>query len=181
MAVVAVVGWLTTFEAFAHRDRGPDDPCRRQVGDSLLHLTLYQPQFDPAGEYCEEVPRAGKTIVVVDFTAGALRETPLSLEVVETPLSGKPQTVLSLPAKTYSLGMADTEALLNDGNDYLVRVLLETGSDSKSDVLDFPIRVAAWYRAMVLPALLVLGLLALTAISVVHYYVTARQDQSLAA
>ena len=81
----------------------------------------------------------------------------MSLEVVETPLSGKPQTVLSLPAKTYSLGMADTEALLNDGNDYLVRVLLETGGDSKSDVLDFPIRVAAWYRAMLLPALLVLG------------------------
>ncbi len=178
---MAVVGWLTTFEASAHRDRGPDDPCRRQVGDSLLHLTLYQPQFDPAGEYCEEVPRAGKTIVVVDFTAGALRETPVSLEVVETPLSGKPQTVLSLPAKTYSLGMADTEALLNDGNDYLVRVLLETRGDSKSDVLDFPIRVAAWYRAMLLPALLVLGLLALTAISVIHYYVTARQDESLAA
>ena len=98
LIILAVVGWLTSVEAWAHRDRGPDDPCRRQIGDSLLHLTLYQPQFDPAGEYCEEVPRAGKTIMVVDVTAGELRRTPMSLEVIETALSGQSQTVLSLPA-----------------------------------------------------------------------------------
>jgi hypothetical protein len=179
--ILAVVGWLTTVEAWAHRDRGPDDACRRQIGNSLLHLTLYQPQFDPAGEYCEEVPRAGKTIVVVDFTAGELRQTPVSLEVIETALSGQSQTVLSLPAKTYELGVADTEALLNEGNDYRVRVLLEMGGQGKSDVLVFPIRVAAWYRAMLVPSLLVVGLLALIAMSVIRYYAAARPNESLAA
>ncbi len=181
LVMLAGVGWLTTVEAWAHRDRGPDDPCRRQIGNSLLHLTLYQPQFDPAGEYCEEVPRAGKTILVVDFTAGELRQTPVSLEVIETAFSGKSQTVLSVPAKTYALGVADTEALLNEGNDYRVRVLLEMGSGNTADVLVFPIRVAAWYRALWVPALLVAGLLALTAISVIRYYAAARHDESLAA
>lgn len=181
LTILAMLGWLTTIEAWAHRDRGPNDPCRRQVGNALLHLTLYQPQFDPAGEYCEEVPRAGKTVVVVDFTAGELRQTPVSLEVIETAVSGKAQTVLSLPAKTYALGVADTETLLNEGNDYLVRVLLEMGGGKQSDVLVFPIRVAAWYRAMLMPALLVVGLLALTAMSVIRYYTAARQDESLAA
>jgi hypothetical protein len=180
LTILAVVSWLTTIETWAHRDRGPDDPCRRQIGDSLLHLTLYQPQFDPAGEYCEEVPRAGKTIVVVDFTAGELRQTPMSVEVIQTALSGKSQTVLSLPAKTYALGVADSEALLSEGNDYLVRVLLDMGGRDKSDVLVFPIRVAAWYRAMLMPALLVAGLLVLIAISVIRYYAGARTDESLA-
>ena len=181
LMMLAVVSWLTTVEAWAHRDRGPNDPCRRQIGDSLLHLTLYQPQFDPAGEYCEEVPRAGKTIMVVDFTAGELRQTPLSLELIQTGLSGQPQTVLSLPAKSYELGIADTEALLNEGNDYLVRVLLEMGGQGKSDVVVFPIRVAAWHRAMLVPALLVFGLLVLIAMSVIRYYAAARRDDSLAA
>ena len=180
LTALALIGWLTTVDAWAHRDRGPNDPCRRQVGDSLLHLTLYQPQFDPVGEYCEEVPRAGKTIVVVDFTAGELRETPVSLEVIETALSGKSQTVSSIPPKTYALGVADTEALLNEGNDYRVRVLLEMGGGDKSDVLIFPIRVAAWYRAMLLPALLVVGIMALTAISVFRYYASVRRVDSMA-
>jgi hypothetical protein len=180
LTILAAVSWLMTSEAWAHRDRGPDDPCRRQIGDSLLHLTLYQPQFDPAGEYCEEVPRAGKTVVVVDFTAGELRQTPMSVEVIETALSGKSQTVLSLPAKTYPLGVADTEAALSEGNDYLVRVLLDTGGRDKSDVLVFPIRVAAWYRAMLMPALLVAGLLTLITISVIRYLAGPRTDESLA-
>jgi hypothetical protein len=180
LVMLALASGLTTVDAWAHRDRGPNDPCRRQVGDSLLHLTLYQPQFDPVGEYCEEVPRAGKTIVVVDFTAGALRQTPVSLEVIETALSGKSQTVSSLPAKTYALGVADTEALLNEGNDYRVRVLLEMGGGDKSDVLVFPIRVAAWYRAMLVPALLVVGITALTAMSVIRYIAAARRDDSVA-
>lgn len=182
LIILAVVGWLTTDEAWAHRDRGPNDPCRRQIGSSLLHLTLYQPQFDPVGEYCEEVPRAGKTIMVVDFTAGELRQTPMSLELIETAVSGQSHTVLSLSAKTYELGVADTEALLNEGKDYRVRVLLEKQEGrGKSDVLIFPVRVAAWYRALLVPALLVVGLLALVVMSVIRFYAAARQDESLAA
>jgi hypothetical protein len=176
LLIATMVGSLTTSEAWAHRDRGPDDLCRRQVGSSFLHLTLYQPQFDPASEYCEEVPRAGKTIVVVDFTAGPLRATPLSLELVETASSGETLTVLSLPSKTYELGVVDTDAILNEGHDYRVRVLLETGEQVQSNVLVFPIRVSAWYQAIVLPGLLVVGVLALMTMSAIRYLVASRQD-----
>jgi hypothetical protein len=119
--------------------------------------------------------------MVVDFTAGELRQTPMSLELIETAVSGQSQTVLSLSAKTYELGVADTEALLNEGKDYRVRVLLEKQGRGKSDVLIFPVRVAAWYRALLVPALLVVGLLALVAMSVIRFYAAARQDESLAA
>ncbi len=178
---LVMVGWMMSAEAWAHRDRGPNDLCRRQIGDSLLHLTLYQPQFDPVAEYCEEAPRTGKTVMVVDVTDGELRQTPIGLEVIEIEVSGQSRIIQSLPAKIYELGVVDTEVLLTEGNDYVVRVTLELGSGRQAQVLVFPIRVAAWYRAMLMPALIVVGLLVLTAISVIRYYVTARQDESLAA
>ena len=119
--------------------------------------------------------------MVVDVTDGELRQTPIGLEVIETEVSGQSHTVLLLPAKIYELGVADTEVLLTEGNDYVVRVTLELGAGRQAQVLAFPIQVAAWYRAMLMPALIVGGLLALTAISVIRYYVTTRQDESLAA
>jgi hypothetical protein len=180
IVLLATAGWLTTSQARAHRDRGPDDPCRRQIGASLLHLTLYQPQFDPAGEYCEEVPRAGKTIMVVDVTAGELRQVPISLEVIATNDSGQSRTILSVPPKIYELGVADTEVTLNAGSDYIARVVLDLGANREPRLLSFPIRVAAWYRAMIMPALIVAALLVLTAVSVIRYYVVSRQDEALA-
>jgi hypothetical protein len=177
VVIVAMMSWLTTSEVWAHRDRGPNDPCRRQLGASLLHLTLYQPQFDPAAEYCEEVPRAGKTIMVVDVTAGELRQVPVSLEVVVSSDSGQSRTILSLPAKIYERGVADTEVVLNEGHDYVARVVVELGAGREPQLLSFPIRVAAWYRVMIMPALIVAALLVLTAISAIRYYMSSRQDE----
>jgi len=181
IVILVTVGWLMTAEAWAHRDRGPNDPCRRQLGASLLHLTLYQPQFDPDAEYCDEVPREGKTVLVVDVTVGELRQTPMRLEVVAAADSGQPRTILSVPPKIYERGIADTEVTLNAGSDYVARVVVALGADKEPQLLSFPIRVAAWYRAMIMPALVVAALLALTAVSVIRYYVSSRQDESLAA
>ena len=118
---------------------------------------------DPVAEYCDEVPRAGKTIMVVDVTPGELREVPMSLEVVAASDSGQSRTILSVPAKIYERGIADTEVVLNAGSDYLARVALELRADREPQLLSFPIRVAAWYRALIMPALIVAVLLALTA------------------
>ena len=175
IVLLVTAGWLMTSEARAHRDRGPNDPCRRQLGASLLHLTLYQPQFDPDGEYCEEVPREGKTIMVVDVTAGELRQVPMSLEVVMASASGQPRTILSVPAKIYERGVADTEVVLDEGSAYVAHVVLELGADKEPQLLSFPIRVVAWYRVMLMPALIVAALLALTAISVIRYQGASRQ------
>lgn len=180
IVILATAGWMMTAEAWAHRDRGPNDPCRRQLGASLLHLTLYQPQFDPDAEYCDEVPREGKTILVVDVTAGELRQVPMSLEVIAAGDSGQSRTILSVPAKIYERGVADTEVILNAGSDYVVRVVLNQGADKERQLLSFPIRVAVWYRAMIVPALVVAALLALTAVSIIRYYLSFRQDESLA-
>ncbi len=171
LVILATAGWLMTAEAWAHRGGGPNDPCERQLGASLIHLTLYQPQFDPDAEYCNEVPREGKTIMVVDVSAGELRQVPLSLEVVAASDSSQSRTILSVPPQIYRRGVADAEVTLNAGSDYIARVVLEQGTDREPQLLSFPIRVAAWYRAMIVPALIVAAVLALTAISVIRYYV----------
>ena len=116
--------------------------------------------------------------MVVDVTAGELRETPMSLEVVATGDSGQSRAILSLPPEVYQRGVADTEVILHAGSDYVARVVLELGGGKEPQLLAFPIRVAAWYRAMIKPALIVAGLLVFTAISVIRYYVTSRQDES---
>lgn len=178
IAILAMVALGMASAAWAHRDRGPDDPCRRQLGASLLHLTLYQPQVDPDGEYCDEVPREGKTVMVVDVTAGELREGPMSIEVIETSDSGVSRTILSLPPTVYRWGVADTEVTLNAGNTYIARVLVAQSADTEPQLLSFPIHVGAWYKAMIIPALMVVAVLALTTISVIRYSLSTRQDRS---
>lgn len=168
---------MTTRVTWAHRDRGPDDPCRRQIGDGLLHLTLYQPQFDPDAEYCEEIPRAGKVVVVVDVTPGELREIPLGVEVMTADSGGQAHAILSLPPKTYELGIVDGEAVMKEGNSYVARVLVELKGEREPQLLSFPIRVAAWYRAFIKPALILAGLLLLIVASVVRYQVVARRGE----
>src|SRR2546428_13760792 len=180
IVILATSGWMVTSEVWAHRDRFPDDPCRRQLGASLLHLTLYQPQFDPDAEYCNEVPRAGKTVMVVDVSAGELRQVPLSLEVVAASDSAQWRPILSVPAKIYRRGVADAEVTLTAGSDYVARVVLEPGADREPRLLSFPIRVAAWYKAMIRPALIVAVVLAFTAISILRYYVSSGQEASAA-
>jgi len=178
VVILTMASWVITPWAWAHRDRGPDDPCRRQLGASLLHLTLYQPQFDPDAEYCDEVPRAGKAIVVVDVTPGELRQAPMSLEVTAASDSGQPSTILSVPAQIYERGVVDTEVILSEGSDYIAHVVVELGADKKPQLLSFPIRVEAWYKALITPALLVVGVLAFITISVIRYQVASRQQES---
>ena len=165
-----------TAEVWAHRDRGPNDTCRREIGASLLHITLYQTQFDPVAEYCEEVPRTGKALMVVDVTPGELREVPLGLEVVSTNASGQSQTVVSVPPKIYERGVINTEVVFNARNEYLARVRVELEKGEDPHLLAFPIQVAAWYKAMMMPALIVAGLLVFILISVIRYNIVSRQQ-----
>jgi hypothetical protein len=174
--IATMAGLMMVTVAWAHRDRGPNDPCRKQIGDALLHLTLYQPHFDPDGEYCEELPRAGKTVVVVDVTAGELRQVPISVEIVANNTVGQPRSVLSLPPKVLERGVTDAEAVFDEGGNYVAQVVVDLGAGKEVEKFFFPILVAPWYTTMVKPALMVLGLLVVTAISVIRYQISVRQQ-----
>jgi len=178
--IATMAGLMMVTAAWAHRDRGPNDPCRKQIGDSLLHITLYQPHFDPDAEYCEEVPRGGRTVVVVDVTAGELRQVPISVEMIAQNESGQSRSVLSLPNKILDRGMVDSEVVLEEGNNYVAEVEVDLGAGKELQKFSFPIKVAPWYTSMVKPALMIVGLLVVTIISVIRYQMSSRQQEEMA-
>jgi len=176
VAMLAMAGWLLSATAWAHRGGGPNDPCERRLGASLVHLTLYQPNFDPDAEYCNEVPREGKTVMVVDIEGDRLRQAPIALEMIASDESG-PRKILSIPPRIYRRGVADAEVTLDSGSDYVARVVLLDDPSQTAIPLTFPIRVGAWYRPIILPALIILAVLALTAVPIVRHYMFLKRGE----
>src|SRR5690348_1399409 len=60
-----------------------EDSCTRRVGDSMVHLSAYQPQFDASAQYCTEIPKGGETYLVVDLVDQAMREMPIGMRVIK--------------------------------------------------------------------------------------------------
>ena len=177
VAILATTGCMLSTAAWAHRGGGPNDPCERRLGASLVHLTLYQPNFDPDAEYCNEVPREGKTVMVVDIEGDRLRQAPIALEMIASDESG-PRKILSIPPRIYRRGVADAEVTLDSGSNYTARVVLLDAANLTAIPLTFPIRVGAWYRPIILPALIILAVLALTAIPVVRHYMFLQNGEA---
>src|SRR5271169_686578 len=94
LSFTIAVALLLPAAASAHRFGGPNDPCERKIGTSLIHITLYQPEFDPDAEYCDQIPRAGNTVLVVDVLGDEQRRIPLALRVVENRGSESGRAVL---------------------------------------------------------------------------------------
>ena len=174
IVLMTVVGWLLQGVAFAHRFGGPNDPCERKLGTSLIHITLYQPQFDPDAEYCDQVPRAGNTVLVVDVLGDELRRLPLGLQILTARRAGSQRTVVSIAPKIYRRGVADAQVMLGGGDVYVTRISL--GEGSAQQIFSFPIRVAAWYRPLIMPALVVLAVIAFISVSMIRYYLTSAHD-----
>ena len=89
-----------------------------------------------------------------------------------------PETIDASLQRVYERGIADTEVILGEGGDYVARVMLQLDANKEPQLLSFPIRVTAWYKALIMPALLIVGVLAFIVISVIRYQVVSRQQES---
>jgi hypothetical protein len=78
---------------------------------------LYQPQFDPDAEYCDQIPRAGNTVLVVDVLGDDLRRLPIGVRVFSSEAPGR--SILSLPPAIYRRGVADGQVILDSGGAHL--------------------------------------------------------------
>jgi len=171
--LLTVLSLLTASPADAHKFGGPNDPCERKLGADLIHITLYQPQFDPDAEYCDIVPREGNTVFVLDTMGDQLRQVPIGVRIFSIDRDGSRRVAVDLPPAVYRRGVVDTQVNLAEGYRYLATVSIGSRSGAAAGEYSFPIRVRAWYRALVMPFLLVLGVLALVAISVIRYRSTS--------
>ena len=59
------------------------DPCMRQAGESMVHFSAYQPQYELKDQYCTEIPKEGDTFLVVDLVDSTLRTESLGMRVMK--------------------------------------------------------------------------------------------------
>jgi hypothetical protein len=70
--------------ASAHGGADMDqDPCLRKMGESAVHFSAYQPQYELKNQYCTEIPQEGDTFLVVDLVDPELRSEPVGMRVVK--------------------------------------------------------------------------------------------------
>ena len=102
-----------------------DDICMRQVGENIIHLSAYQPEFDVEGHYCTEIPQVGETLFVVDLVDPSLREMPIGLKVFKGNNEADGELIANLSPKYYADGVISTYNALNEKGVYSIIITAE--------------------------------------------------------
>jgi hypothetical protein len=92
-----------------------EDSCVRRIGDSMVHLSAYQPQFEPSAQYCTEIPKGGDTYLVVDLVDLALRDMPIGMRVIKGTNEAEDETVTYLRPSYHPDGVIKGETSLDQG------------------------------------------------------------------
>jgi hypothetical protein len=150
-----------------------NDSCVRGIEGSMVHLSAYQPQYDPEAEYCTEIPNEGKTFWVIDLIDQALRDMPIAVRIVKGTGEKLSETVANFHSTYHPEGVIKGESNL-DGGQYTVFV---TGEGVPPVQYEYPLRVqminyADTFRAAIVP-MIVLFLLAL----ITNKYLKSRRMQ----
>jgi len=136
IALVALLCGALPTSAHAHGGATIDkDPCVQKTGNWSVHFTVYEPEIDPSGEYCADVPKAGSMIVVFDLVDHELRKVPFGLEIVKMNGSSR-ETIHQVPAKPYTNGVINAQLTIDSPGRYAAIVTPEG-----KDPLVFPMRV----------------------------------------
>jgi hypothetical protein len=93
------------------------DPCMRLAGESMVHFSAYQPQYEIKDQYCTEIPQEGDTFLVVDLVDPTLRNEPIGMRVIRG--NGKNEAegeiVADLRPSTHPDGVLRSEVRLDEG------------------------------------------------------------------
>ena len=140
-----------------------NDSCVRGIEGSMVHLSTYQPQYDPKEEYCTEIPNEGKTFWVIDLIDQALRDMPIAVRIVKGTGEKLSETVANFHSTYHPEGVIKGESNL-DGGQYTVFV---TGEGVPPVQYEYPLRVqminyADTFRAAIVPMITFLLLALIT-------------------
>lgn len=102
-----------------------DDICMRQIGENIIHLSAYQPEFDVEGHYCTEIPQVGETLIVVDLVDPSLRDMPIGLKVFKGNNETDGELITHLSPKYYADGVINTYSALDEKGVYSITVTAE--------------------------------------------------------
>ena len=89
----------------------------RRIGESLVHFSAYQPQYELKDQYCTDIPKEGDTFLVVDLVDPALRNEPVGMRVVRGNGSNEPESeiVADVRPSTHPDGVLRGEVRLDEG------------------------------------------------------------------
>lgn len=111
-----------------------EDVCARFMGRNIIHFSAYQPQFDKAGHYCEEIPKTGNAIVVVDLYNQRLRQVPVSLKIIDPSMSEVEQVLVETEPKVYTHGVIEAETSFPHSGDYQAIVTIADGEEEARSI-----------------------------------------------
>ena len=159
----ALVGALYAGGAAAHgKETMEEDSCNRRIGENIVHLSAYQPQFDASAQYCTEIPKGGETYLVIDLIDQAMREMPIGMRVIKGTSETEDETVSLVKPDYHPDGVIRGELNLDQG---LYTVII-TAEGLPPLRYQYPLRVqmvnyAQIFRTAVVPliGLLLLALL----------------------
>ena len=139
---------------------GEDDPCLRRIGERLVHLSAYQPQYELKGQYCTDIPKEGDTFLVVDLVDLALRNELVGMRVMKGNGSNEAdnQIVADIRPSTHPDGVLRGEVRLAEGL-YTVTIVAEKQNLMKRPQYLLRVNMIDYQklmRTMTVPAIIVL-------------------------
>ena len=153
--------WIMTADA-ANAPRDPFNGRQAYSGSNMncliandfyaVHFTALQTGMQkgektPFEKYCQEVPATGKTYLTVDLLDRDVRNTPISLRVIEEAIfdNGRaPETLATVaetPAKIYKNGSADIPVDITKPGHYALIVTVGDDAITEDDRLRVPFSV----------------------------------------
>ncbi len=135
--IIIISSFFSISSAFAHgKVTLETDACVRHANGTMVHLSTYQPQYDPDAEYCTEIPQTGDTFWVVDLVDETLRTMPVAIQIIKG--SGEnSETVTSIYSTNHSDGVIKGEFNLDVGS-YTMRI---TGEGVPPLYYEYPLRI----------------------------------------
>jgi hypothetical protein len=122
-AGAAILLFGAAFQAEAHGGLSFDqDVCKLTVGPYLMHFTGFQPDSSASKEFCEDIPRTGRTIIVLDYIDLELRKLPVEIRIVkDTGDTSRLDAITAYhkPARMYPNGSLDVEVTFADAGKFV--------------------------------------------------------------
>ncbi len=117
------------------------DVCKLTIGPYKMHFTGFQPDSTATKEFCEDIPRVGRTIIVLDYIDPELRKLPVEFRIIkdtgdESRLDAI--TTFRKPAKVYPNGSLDVEITFAEPGKFVGFV---TAGDGGQHISRFPFEV----------------------------------------
>jgi hypothetical protein len=117
----ALAATVLTSAAWGHGGLSMDqDQCKLKLGPYLMHFAGYQLDAQRS-EFCEDIPRTGETIVVLDAVDSVLRDVPIEVVIARRGANGEDvgNVEYRVPPRIYPKGTLTLRHDFREAGDYV--------------------------------------------------------------